>query len=546
MGRQDRRTTMARLREIARIATKHGFGYIFRRGGGTDDDGDDRSTRGIRVREMLEELGPTFVKFGQLLATRPDVVPQDIIVELRRLQDDVKPEPFDRIRQVVEQDLGLTLEQAYEWFDEQPIGSASVGQVHVAGLPGGQEVVVKVQRPEAKATLEADIDLLYRLAGLMKDRIKRLAFIDLRGLVDEFARTVRHELDYRNEARSCEAVRANFAENHHVDVPKVHWRRTTERVLTMDRIAGRPLAHVDLDELTAEERRQLAVRIAESWMQMIFQDGLFHADPHPANIMVIGADHIGLIDFGMVGALSTADRESAIRLFGDILDQNIDRMPRDLKALGIKYPREVEQEFTQALAEVMAQYHGVSMDEIDVRGALHDIFGIIYELEITLPSRWILLDKALATLAGVALEISPDFNVFETARPYARRLYLERFSPQRIAGKVSNDLGRYANAFLDYPFQMSELLEEFKDGAVHITINLEELRAASDKGLAAANRVAIALIASAVILGSAIIGTLVETGPHIFGLAWVGVPGFLAGVILFVWIVWGMIRTGSW
>ena len=281
-------------------------------------------------------------------------------------------------------------------------------------------------------------------------------------------------------------------------------------------------------------------------MQMIFQDGLFHADPHPANIMVIGPDHIGLIDFGMVGALSTTDREASVRLFGDIIDQNVDRIPRDLKALGIKYPREVEQEFVQALAEVMAQYHGAAMDEIDVRGALHAIFGIIYELEITLPSRWILLDKALATLAGVALQISPDFNVFDTARPYARRLYLERFSPRRIGSRVGTDIGRYANALLDYPFQMSELLEEFKDGEVHITINLEELRAASDKGLAAANRVAIALIASAVILGSALIGTLVQTGPHIFGLAWVGVPGFVAGLILFVWIVWGMIRSGSW
>ena len=547
MSRQERRTTMSRLREIARIATKHGFGYVFRRGDpSADAPEDDRSTRGIRVKLMLEELGPTFVKFGQLLATRPDVVPQDIIVELRRLQDDVKPEPFDRIRAVVEQDLGLTLEQAYEWFDEEPIGSASVGQVHVAGLPGGDEVVVKVQRPEAQASMAADIDLLYRLAGLMKDRVKRLSFIDLTGLVDEFARTVRHELDYRNEARSCEAVRANFAGNDHVDVPKVHWRRTTERVLTMDRIAGLPLAHTDLELMTGEERRTLAARIAESWMQMIFQDGLFHADPHPANIMVIGPDHIGLIDFGMVGALSTTDREASVRLFGDIIDQNVDRIPRDLKALGIKYPREVEQEFVQALAEVMAQYHGAAMDEIDVRGALHAIFGIIYELEITLPSRWILLDKALATLAGVALQISPDFNVFDTARPYARRLYLERFSPRRIGSRVGTDIGRYANALLDYPFQMSELLEEFKDGEVHITINLEELRAASDKALAAANRVAIALIASAVILGSALIGTLVQTGPHIFGLAWVGVPGFVAGLILFVWIVWGMIRSGSW
>ncbi len=547
MSRGERRTTIARLRDIVRIATRHGFGYVFRRRGAKPDDpSDDRSTRAVRVREMLEELGPTFVKFGQLLSTRPDVVPQDIIVELRKLQDSARPEPFPAIRAVVEEDLGLTLEQAFEWFEEEPIGSASVGQVHVAGLPGGQEVVVKVQRPEAAATLAADIDLLYRLAALVKDRIKRLSFIDVTGIVDEFARTVRHELDYRNEARSCEAVRANFASNDHVDVPRVHWRRTAGRVLTMDRAAGKPLAHVDLSRMSDAERRTLAARIAESWMQMIFQDGLFHADPHPANIMVIGPDHIGLIDFGMMGALSRGDRESAVRLFSDILKQNSERLPRDMKALGITYPRDVEQDLTLALAEVLAQHSGASMEEIDVRGALHDMFVTIHDLQITLPSRWILLDKALVTLAGVALEISPDFSVFETARPYARQLFLERFSPERIVSRVPEAIGKYANAFLDYPLQMSELLDEFKNGEVHITINLEELRAASDKGLAAANRVAIALIAAAVILGSAVVGTLVQTGPHIFGLAWIGVPGFVAGVVLFGWIVIGMIRSGSW
>lgn len=545
MSRDDKRGTISRLRDIAQIATRHGFGYVFRRGSSSNAS-DDRSTRAVRLREMFEELGPTFVKFGQLLSTRPDLVPQDIIDELRRLQDSARPEPFEAIRRVVEDDLGLTLEQAFEWFDEEPIGSASVGQVHVAGLPGGHEVVVKVQRPGAAATLAADIELLYKLAALAKDRVKRLSFIDLTSLVDEFARTVRHELDYRNEARSCEAVRVHFAANEHVDVPKVHWRRTSERVLTMDRVAGRPLAHLDLETMTTDERRLLAARIAESWMQMVFADGLFHADPHPANIMVIGPDHIGLVDFGMVGVLSKGDRESAVRLFGDILEQNMERLPRDLKSLGIKYPREVEAEFSERLTLVMAQYVGASMNEIDVRGVLHDIFGLIYELEITLPARWILLDKALATLAGVALEISPDFNVFETARPYARRLYLERFSPDRIASRVSGDLGKYASAVLGYPSQISELLDEFKDGEVRIAINLEELRAASDKGLAAANRVAVALVTAAVIVGSALIGTFVKSGPHIFGLAWIGVPGFVAGLVLFGWLVIGMIRSGAW
>lgn len=552
MSRGERKRTLARLREIARVATKHGFGYVFsRRLGGTDGDADDetvedRATRGRRLREMLEELGPTFVKFGQLLSTRPDVVPPDVVAELRKLQDEARPEPFEAIRAVVEQDLGITLEQAFESFDPVPIGSASVGQVHVAQLPGGREVVVKVQRPNAADTLNADIDLLYQLARLSKDRVKRLAFIDLEGMVDEFAKTVRQELDYRNEARNDEAVRRNFEGNEHVVVPRVHWRQTTGRVLTQDRIEGPTLAHADLDAMSAEDRRTLAARLAETWMQMIFGDGMFHADPHPANIIVLGPDTIGLIDFGMVGLLSQEDRESAIRLFTDIMSQNTERMPRDLRALGIRYPRELEDEFSRRLQDLMARYMGMSMDELDVREILHELFGIIYELEITLPSRWILLDKALATLAGVALTISPDYNVFETAKPYARKLLYAKYSPERIAGKVQSDFGRYANALLEYPIQLGELLDEFKDGEVRVAIDLNELNEASNKALVAANRMAIALVAAAVILASGIIGTFVTEGPQLFGLALIGVPGFVAGLVLFGWLVVGMIRSGNW
>jgi len=548
----ERRRTLARLREIAQVATRHGFGYVFSRRGAAEpgdpsgDTPDARATRGRRLRETLEELGPTFVKFGQLLSTRADVVPDDIIAELRKLQDEARPEPFDAIRQVVEEELGLTLEQAFESFDPVPIGSASVGQVHVARLPGGQEVVVKVQRPGASDTLNADIDLLYRLARLAKDRVKRLSFIDLEGLVDEFARTVRQELDYRNEARNDEAVRRNFEGNEHVRVPRIHWRQSTGRVLTQDRLHGPTLAHADLEVMTADERRTLAARIAETWMQMIFGDGLFHADPHPANIIVLGPDEIGLIDFGMVGLLSQEDRESAVRLFTDIIDQNTDRLPRDLRALGIRYPKELEEEFSRRLQDMMARYMGMAMDELDVREILHELFGVIHELDITLPSRWILLDKALATLAGVALEISPDFNVFETARPYAKKLMLAKFSPERIAGRVQDDLGRYASALLEYPIQIGALLDEFKDGEVHVAIDLEELKDASDKALTAANRMAIAMVAAAVILASGIIGTFVTEGPQLFGLALIGVPGFIAGLVLFGWLVLGMVRSGHW
>ena len=300
----ERRQNLARVREIAHVAARYGFGQLVGRSAAkaAANTPEVPGTRGQRLRDMLDELGPTFVKFGQLLSTRPDIVPADIVDELRQLQDQARPEPFENIRAVVEAELGLTIEQVFTEFDEIPIAAASIGQVHRACLPAGDEVVVKVQRPDAERQINADIQLLYQLARMLKDRVDRLSFIDLVGLVDEFSRSIRRELDYGVEAHNADAFRRNFAEDAHVDVPKVFWRYTTA---TRARHGARPgnltraAGPRRLDARTS--RSQLATRLAETWMQMVFVYGFFHADPHQANILIQGPDHIGLVDFGMVG-----------------------------------------------------------------------------------------------------------------------------------------------------------------------------------------------------------------------------------------------------
>src|SRR5437870_6994634 len=282
---------LGRLSEIAQVAVRHGFGYWFDKHRLTDLfpgrtprvelDGQP-SQRGQHLREMLDELGPTFVKFGQLLSTRPDVLPPDIIAELRGLQDDVRPFPFAQVEQVVEEDLGLTLDKLFTEFEEKPVAAASIGQVHRARLPNGRDVAVKVQRPGAPRQIEADLALLYQAARIAKERVRALDFIDARQLVDEFSRSIRQELDYRLEARNAQAFHRNFAGHPHVHVPRVYWTYTRAHVLTLERLDGIHVADVDDASWSLEERRRLATLMTEAWMTMIFRHGFFHGDPHPA------------------------------------------------------------------------------------------------------------------------------------------------------------------------------------------------------------------------------------------------------------------------
>ena len=301
---------LGRLSEIAQVAARHGFGYLFerRRLRRVDLAEGAPSQRGVHLRAMLDELGPTFVKFGQLLSTRPDILPPDIIAELRGLQDAVSPFPYEDVEEVVQADLGLPIERLFLEFERTPIAAASIGQVHRAVLPNGRRVAVKVQRPDAPRLIEADIALLYQAAKLAKDRVRRLDFIDARGIVDEFARSIRQELDYRTEARNADTFRRDFAGNPRVRIPRVYWSYTRARVLTLEFIDGVQLRDVILANAADVDRRRLAETMTETWMTMIFRNGFFHGDPHPANILVLEGDQgIGLVDFGLAGKLTEGD-----------------------------------------------------------------------------------------------------------------------------------------------------------------------------------------------------------------------------------------------
>ncbi len=535
---------LGRLSEIAQVAARHGFGYVFRRSGDANGDGESASDRGKRLRMMLDELGPTFVKFGQLLSTRPDVVPPDIVAELRGLQDAASSIPFDQVRDAVEAELDLRMDRAFLEFDFAPLAAASIGQVHRAVLPDGREVAVKVQRPAAAEQIEADLGLLYQAARLLKERVKALEFMDPQELVDEFARSIRLELDYGHEARNAEAFYRNFARDERVVVPRVIRQYSTARVLTLEYLRGTKVADLDLEAMTADARRNVAYALADAWMTMVFRHGFFHSDPHPANIFVLESGALGLVDFGQAGKLTDDDMTKLTRLFVDAATENVEAIPRRLRELGVRYDPAREQEFRAALQVLFDRYYGTRLSDIDPIQVIREGFQLIYSMNLKLPSRFVILDKAIATLASVGQEVYPDFNVFEVARPYARGLLAERFHPRALSQQLRAEAIGLASVARDVPYQVSDVLERLRDGTFQIRIENPGIDQIDDHIDQASNRMSVALIVAGGLLGSAIIGVFADEGPHVMGLHLLSLVGFMVSGAFGLWLVWGVMRHG--
>jgi ubiquinone biosynthesis protein len=552
---QPAQRTLGRMSEIAQVAVRHGFGYWLEthkltdllpwpRPQATVDAEPSPTQRGRHLREMLDELGPTFVKFGQLLSTRPDIVPPDIITELRALQDDVTPFAFAEVERVVREELELPIEKLFTSFEETPMAAASIGQVHRAVLPNGKRVAVKVQRPDAPRQIEADLQLLYQAARIAKERVRALDFIDARDLVDEFARSIRHELDYRLEARNAQTFHRNFAGHPHVRIPHVYWSYSRQRVLTLELLEGEQVADLELQMFTMDERRHLAYLITEAWMTMIFRHGFFHADPHPANILLIGGEQIGLVDFGLAGNLSDDDMSKLTALFIDAAEENVDALAKRLGDLGVRYDRSREAELTRELRELYYKYYGARLSEIDPLQVIREGFALIYSQNLRLPTRFVLLDKAIATVGSVGVELYPDFNVFEVAKPYARDLMLHRYTPRRVMTRARKEARALVGIMRETPYQVHDILESLRDGQIEVGFVHKGLDEFMHKLDVAFNRLVIALVVAGGLIGSSLIGIFATGGPHVLGLHVISLIGFALSTVLGVWLLIGVIRSG--
>ncbi|HZJ02086.1 MAG TPA: AarF/UbiB family protein [Thermoleophilia bacterium] len=550
-GLRGRARNLVRLRQISEVAVRHGLGYFFERHNlwhilsvRRREVQPPPSQLGRHIREFLEELGPSFVKFGQLLSTRSDLLPHEIVSELVKLQDSVPAFPVEEARAVLREDLGLTAERLFESFEPVPIAAASIGQVHRAVLPGGMQVVVKVQRPRAMGQIERDIDLLYQIAELLSEHFGERLVVDPVKVVDEFAHGISAELDYTLEGRNAERFAANFSAEPAVAIPRVFWTHSSRRVLTLEWQEGLTLNQLDFETLTLAERYRLAETISRTWFKQILEDGFFHGDPHPANITYIDPDHIALLDFGIAGGLSDVDLEQGTLLFLDIMDRDIEGVKRRLQRLGVKWSRDRDQAATAALELGFSRYFGASLADIDPAALIREAFDIIYGLHLSLPTRFLVLEKSLLTVEGVVTQIYPDFNVFEVARPYARKLLLRRYRPEVVGARLGRSLAAYGEVLRDYPFQLHDLLEEMRDGELEIKFVHTGLEAFSHKLDILMNRLVVALVAASLGISSSLVAVFVTTGPRVLGMSLWGIPGLVAALFFGVWLMWAIFRSG--
>lgn len=544
-----RMRNLERIREISAVAVRHGFGYLFerhhlvgllpRRRRGRHHPS---AQRGEHIREMLDELGPTFVKFGQLLSTRPDIIPPDIVQELVKLQDRVAPLDFAVIKPVVEAEIGLSLERAFESFDPDPLASASIGQVHGAVLPGGRKVVVKVQRPEAPKQVKKDVELLMQFAELIEGRI--VPSVSTVDLVREFSRSIDRELDYVLEARNAMRFSDHFEDDESVLIPVVYPRYCTTRVLTIERLEGPTLNTSEVAALPLDERRTLAETMSSCWFKQILRDGFFHADPHPANIVYLGRGKIGLLDFGMAGSLRADDLEEGTRLVLYVMRSDIAGIKRSLKRLGVQWSPAADELVSQAIEEAFARYFGASLRNIDMRSLFRQVFEVVYSLQLRLPTRFLILDKAVLTLEGVISQLYPDINLFETASRYSRELKRNLTDPRKVPVRLQRYAAEYAQIMSEYPLQLHDLLEELRSGALEIKYRHTGLEDVIHRLDMLTNRLVVALVSIALGGTGTAVGILVEGGPHLAGLSAWGLPGFAGSLFFGAWLIYAILRSG--
>ncbi|TWH51690.1 AarF/ABC1/UbiB kinase family protein [Sporomusa sp. KB1] len=547
-----------RYRQIATVLANQGFGYLIEEMDFIKKIPYHERLRikpfavnsidlGERIRIVLQELGPTYIKLGQIASTRPDILPSEIIVHLEKLQDEVSAIPFEQVQNLIKEELRADIEEIFLEFDSQPLAAASIGQVHVATLESGQKVAVKVQRPGIAADIETDLEILFEIAVAAQNRFQWAKQYQIADMVDEFAKSLRRELDYTIEARNTDKISIQLKDQTDFYIPTIYWDYSTKRILTTEFIQGIKVNQSDLLLQQGYNLSLIANRFAKGIFHQIFIEGFFHGDPHPGNIIVLPKEVIGFLDFGMVGRLGSEMKNSLSSLLLGLKRNNTDDLMKAILRIGIVSPEVNLRQLRDDVELFKDTYYGLPLSKISIGKAITNFFRIAQKHSIRVPSDLVLVGKALLTVEGVVKKLDPALSLIDIVEPFGEKLLLERMHPRTIAESVWKTATDFGDFFNDIPRNAKELSRVINHGRLHLDVSFSETELFLKHLAQISNRISVSimLLAFSILMGSIIISfSLMGQASLLWNFPIVEI-GFFIAILMFVWVLYGIIRSGK-
>jgi ubiquinone biosynthesis protein len=497
----------------------------------------------VRIRRALEELGPTFVKLGQLLATRVDMFPPNWIAEFEKLHSQVPALPYD----VLHADLVAAIKGepglVFAAFDPVPLAAASIAQVYRATLMDGTPVVVKMRRPGIEAVIRADLRILEHAAKLLESEVPDTRRYDPVHIVSQFRRSLMRELDLAKEARNIDQFARNFADDPLVKIPRVYWQYTNDRVNVQEEIVGKRGISPDALRAAGLDPRLLAARGADTVLRMVLEHGYFHADPHPGNVLFLPDNRIGLIDFGMVGMLTHARRNQIV----DLLHALTRKDEQDLLQVMLDWSGDAEideDRLAYDVTELLQSYDDLQLKDVRMGALLNDMTALMRDNNLVLPADMTLLFKTLITLEGLGQQLDPEFHMIDHVTPFVEHIIQQRYTPQALFARGRKSVREAVEVVANLPRDLQRLLRDMRRGRVKIDLDLKRLDHFGHQLDSASNRLTMGILTASLVVGSSIIMT-VEGGPQLFGLPLFGLLGFLIAFLNSLWIIFSIWRSGK-
>ncbi|MHC1604683.1 MAG: ABC1 kinase family protein [Candidatus Methanofastidiosia archaeon] len=540
-----------RYRQIVSVLAKYGFGHLVDQMGlgnllpraRKKELKTKLSKRSLAVtyRLILEELGPTFIKFGQILSTRPDMISSEYVVEFSKLQDSVKPIGFEKIKSQIEKELDAPLDTIFTEIDKTPIASASIAQVHKATLLSGEVVAVKVQKPDVERTIAIDVEIMKNLSKRVGGMMAQRSPYDIEDIVEEFSKAIKKELDYTLEAANAEKFYREFEDDPTVKIPKIFEEYTTKRIMFMEYIDGIKVSEIEKLGFSLDKRKRIAEIGAKALLKMIFTHGFFHADPHPANIFVIDEETISFLDFGIVGKISKTMKKRLTDLLISIIRKDSNKITEFLMFIADDSDINKD-ELAWEIEDLIDIYYGKLLEKINMGEFMEDLVDIAKRYKIKIPKNFVLFGKALLMIEGVGRQLYPSFNSVEYTQPYVKILIKERMGPENRIKEWYESLSQTKDIVLNLPLKLDKIISKFGKGSFKVSFDKNNVEDLTDSFERSVNRLAFSIVITGMVLASSIL-VMADIGPMYYDFPIMGWFGFILSFALGIYLIRAILKS---